>query len=97
MIFLIAAICTARAPAKAAKAAKRIAISTALRACSRRTSVKCRMAKLIVELSLLLVTEDVVRFRDLFELLLRRRISAIRIRVVFLCKLTVCLFDVYSE
>src|SRR5690606_9357555 len=50
-------------------------------------------AHLVVLLSLRLVAEDRIRFRDLLEALCRRFIVRVRIRVVLLRELAVCLLD----
>ena len=54
---------------------------------------RCCMAELIVEFSLLLVAENRIRLRHLFELFCRLGIARIAVRMVLFCQLPICLFD----
>ena len=58
-----------------------------------RAAIKRCMAELIIQLSLLLIAQNCISFRDFLELLLCLGISGIRIRVILLCQPAVRLFN----
>ena len=58
-----------------------------------RCLVERRVPEPVVEVPLFFVTQYRIGFRDLFKLLLCRRIACIRIRMIFLRKFPVCLFN----
>ena len=92
MILLVAArISTAEAMKTAA--AKPGSVSGTCIAAFRRTAIKGCVSELVIELSLLLITEHIVSLCDLLELLLRTGISGIGIRMILLRQLPVCFFD----
>ena len=55
-----------------------------------RSFFKGRMSKLVVQLSLLRIAEDRVCLRNLFKLLFCLRIPVVGIRMIFLCKFSIC-------
>ena len=80
MKFLITAILTGTGST--------VLISTALR----HTAVKGCMAKLIVQFPFLRITQDRISLCHILELLLRCRISGVGIRMILLCKFSICFF-----
>ena len=66
--------------------------SAAKSTCTSGTSLKCRVAELIILTTFVSVTQNGIGFRSLFELFLSFFISRIHIRMVLLCKLTICFF-----
>ena len=95
MIFLIPAVRSAGTvgpPESAARPAGSRAC-TAVACTGSCGLVKCRMAELIVQFSLLFISQDVIRLGHFFEFLLCLRIARICIRVIFLGELPVCFLD----
>ena len=62
-------------------------------ACPRKASVKRRMAETVIERSLFLITQHIIGLCDLLEFLLRRGVTCVGIRMIFLRQLPVCLPD----
>ena len=56
-------------------------------------SLKGCMAKLIVQFPFLRITQDRISLCHILELLLRSRISGVGIRMILLCKFSICSFD----
>src|SRR5699024_5244580 len=56
-------------------------------------AVKCGMAKLVVQLLLLLVAEYIVSLCDFLKLPLRLRIACVGVRMILLRPFSICFFD----
>ena len=95
MIFLITAARSAgtigppESAARPAEPGARIAVSCAG---SCRLIKRC-MPELVIHLSLLFIAKDIICLCYFFKFLLCLRIPRICIRVIFLCKLSVCFLD----
>mmetsp|Transcript_31842 Transcript_31842/g.77179 ORF Transcript_31842/g.77179 Transcript_31842/m.77179 type:complete len:225 (-) Transcript_31842:471-1145(-) len=60
---------------------------------SLKVGIDSSMSKLIVQSSLIIITETFVSFRDLFEFIRSCFVTRVGIRMILLCQLKVCLFD----
>ena len=78
--------------AKSSEAAKSCILRLSCRLCRESFLQSCK-AEFIVELTLFVITQYIVGFRHILEHLLCMRITRVRIRMVLLCKLTICFLD----
>ena len=99
MIFMITIAITVRAMETAAK---RIALCSA-KATAKRASLcvsiitgtffKSSVAKLIIQFTFLLITQNIIGFIYFLKMLCCRSISLITVRMIFLCQFSVCFLN----